>query len=102
MMSKEIEFSDVIDYLNDMGSDNHLAMFLPEERHEEFIVLQSAFDQALGRFKETVKKWADESYEQTQIIEEIQLLLKRGVTSPAHFLQEVQQLTKTRNRVVEK
>ena len=97
----ELEFEDVIKYVMEMGTEDHLAMFLPEERHEEFITLQIAFSEALGRFKETVKNWADESYEEGQTLEEIQLLLKKGVTSPAHFLQEVERLTKTRNRVVE-
>ncbi len=97
----ELEFEDVIKYVMEMGTEDHLAMFLPEERHEEFITLQIAFSEALGRFKETVKEWADESYEEGQTLEEIQLLLKKGVTSPAHFLQEVERLTKTRNRVVE-
>jgi len=97
-MTEEIEFEQVIAYINDMGSEDHLAMFLPEERHEEFIELQIAVSEALGRFKETVKKWADESYEQGQTLEEITLLLKRGVKSPAVFLQDVERLTGVSNK----
>jgi len=97
-MAKEIEFEDVIAYINDMGSEDHLAMFLPEERHEEFLELQSAFAQCLGRFKKTVEKWADESYKQGQTLEEITLLLTRGVRTPAVFLQEVERLTGVQNK----
>jgi len=97
-MTEEIEFEDVIKYIMDMGSEDHLAMFLPEERHEEFITLQIAVSEALGRFKETVKKWADESYEQGQTLEEITLLLRRGVRSPAGFLQDVERLTGVSNK----
>ena len=98
----EIEFDDVIAYINDMGTEDHLSMFLPEERHEEFIQLQSAFIEALGRFKETVKKWADESYDLSQKFEEIELLLKRGVRSPEVFIQEIERITETkRKKVVE-
>ena len=98
----EIEFDDVIAYINDMGTEDHLSMFLPEERHEEFIQLQSAFIEALGRFKETVKKWADESYGLSQKFEEIELLLKRGVRSPEVFIQEIERITETkRKKVVE-
>ena len=100
-MTEEIEFEAVIAYINDMGSEEHLSMFLPEERHEEFIELQRVFSEALMRFKETVKKWGNENYEQSQMIEEIQLLLKRGITSPAHFIQEVERVTKTRTKVSE-
>ena len=92
-MSDEIEFEDVIAYINDMGSENHLAMFMPEERHEEFIELQRAFIEALGRFKETVKKWGDESYQLSQKFEAIQLVLKRGIKSPAVFIQEIEKIT---------
>jgi len=97
---KDIEFEDVIAYVNDMGSEDHLSMFYPEERHEEFIELQSVFDEALVRFKGTVKKWADESYKEGQTLEEIILLLKSGVKSPAVFLQQVETLTATKNKEV--
>ena len=92
-MAEEIEFEQAIAYINDMGSENHLSDFLSEERHSEFLALQSAFDQALARFKETVKKWADESYKESRTLEDITLLLKKGVKSPAVFVQQVQQLT---------
>lgn len=94
----KVEFEDVIKYIDEMGTEDHLVMFLPEERHEEFITLQIAFSDALGRFKETVKKWADESYEQGQTLEEITLLLTRGVRSPAVFLQDVERLTGVTNK----
>jgi len=88
-----VKFEEVIAYINDMGSEDHLSDFLPEDRHLVFLELQSAFDQALARFKETVKKWADESYTEGNTLEEITLLLKKGVSSPAVFVQQVQQLT---------
>jgi len=97
-MTEEIEFEQVIGYINDMGTEDHLSMFLPEERHEEFITLQVAFSEALGRFKETVKKWADESYKERQTLEDIILLLKRGIHSPVVFLQDVEQITGVSNK----
>ena len=92
-MAEKIKFEQVIAYINDMGSEDHLSNFLPEDRHLEFLELQSAFDHALARFKETAMKWANESYEQGQTLEEITLLLNKGVNSPAAFVQQVQQLT---------
>ena len=97
-MTEQIEFEQVITYINDMGSEDHLALFLPEDRHEEFLELQVAFSQALARFKETVKKWADESYKEGQTLEDITLLLTRGVRSPAVFLQDVERLTGVSNK----
>lgn len=97
---KDIEFEDLITYIADMGSENHLSIFLPEERHEEFMILQREFLQAIGRFKETVKKWGDESYKQAQKLEDIVLLLKQGVKSPALFLQQVEETTGTKNKKV--
>ena len=96
----ELKFDDVIAYINDMGSQDHLSMFLPEERHEEFLELQRAFSEALMRFKETVKKWGDESYECSQKFEEIQLLLGQGVKSPEVFIQQIEQITETKRKKV--
>ena len=92
-MAKEIEFEDVIAYVNEMGTEDHLAMFLPEERHEEFMALQDTFSKSLERFKETVRKWADESHKDSRTLEEITILLKKGVKSPAAFVQQIEQLT---------
>ena len=93
---KDIEFEDVLIYIREMGTKDHLALFLPEERHEEFIELVAEVSKALARFKETVGKWAEESYEESSKLEDIVLLLKRGIKSPAVFLQEVERITEVK------